>query len=340
MKINYKLNFYLTVSVIFFSLIMMAGCNNTPVRYIPTVPESRLPEVKIHIKRYGQAIFNLDTNNFQQELKAIKNQYLLFLDTDLDDPKNLKQLKDFVTDTLNRTLYNKTQKVFPNLNPVEQQLSSAYAHLKYYFPDYHIQSFYSYISGVYYEQPVMVYDTFALIGLDNYLGKDCAIYDRFMIPKYKSRWMIPEEIVPDVMREVFYQLPQKRYKPANLLDRMIYAGKMLFFLDAVMPNTPDTLKIRYTKQQWQWVQNNEKNIWAFLISQKLLFSADFKQTNKLMQDGPFTNGFAREAPSRLGEYIGWQIVSSFMKNNQEVTLEKLLNLTDAQEILNRSGYKP
>ena len=326
--------------LIILNTIFLAGCSNSSKRYIPKVDKSKLPNVNIKIKRYGKALFSLDTNNLQQGLKSIQKDYLLFLNANLNDSLNIKQIKDFVTDTLNIDLYKKSAEVFPDLKNIENSLSSAYSYLKYYFPDYKIQSFYSYISGIYYEHPVMVYDTFALIGLDNYLTQNCKYYDRFLIPKYKSRWMIPDEIVPDVIKDVYNTLPQKKFKPSNLLDLMINAGKKLFFLDAVMPDLPDTLKIRYTSKQLKWVEQNESNIWAFLISQKLLFSADFKQANKLMQDGPFTNGFSRESPSRLGEYIGWQIVSSYMKNNKDTSLKELLNITDSQTILNKSGYKP
>jgi hypothetical protein len=64
------------------------------------------------------------------------------------------------------------------------------------------------------------------------------------------------------------------------------------------------------------------------------------QTNKLMQDGPFTKGFDAEAPARLGEWIGWQIVSAYMDKNRKVTLKQLLQNNDSQLILNQSGYKP
>jgi uncharacterized protein YjaZ len=40
----------------------------------------------------------------------------------------------------------------------------------------------------------------------------------------------------------------------------------------------------------------------------------------------------------VGAYIGWQIVNSYMKNN-EVSLQQLLQ-TNAQEIFEKSKYKP
>ena len=316
------------------------GCESSRKRYIPEVDNSKLTEIPIHIKRYGEALFSIDTNRFKEGLKSIKPDFKLFLDADLDDPANVKQLKDFVEDTLNRYLYRHTIQQFPDLSSTERDISQAMSYHHYYFPNFKIPGFYSYVSGAYYEAPVIVNGDVVLIGLDNYLGADFVHYARMGLPRYKMRWMIKQEVPVDVMRALYRALPFRVSKQRNLLDRMITAGKELFYLDAVMPGVADSLKIRYTQRQLTWVETNEKYIWAFLISQKLLFSADFMQTNKLMQDGPFTKGFKGDAPARIGEWTGWQIVSAYMKRHPEVTLTQLFKMSDSQKILEESGYKP
>jgi hypothetical protein len=50
--------------------------------------------------------------------------------------------------------------------------------------------------------------------------------------------------------------------------------------------------------------------------------------------------FSKDSPSRLGEWIGLQIIRSYMQKNRDVTLQMLLQETDAQKILTLSGYKP
>ncbi|MDF1518362.1 MAG: gliding motility lipoprotein GldB, partial [Lutibacter sp.] len=47
----------------------------------------------------------------------------------------------------------------------------------------------------------------------------------------------------------------------------------------------------------------------------------------------------KESPGRIGVWLGWQIVSAYMTNNNDVTLQQLLQ-TDAEEIFNKSKYKP
>ena len=46
-----------------------------------------------------------------------------------------------------------------------------------------------------------------------------------------------------------------------------------------------------------------------------------------------------ESPGRIGQYIGWQIVRSFMENNPKVTVQQLIKM-DAKTIFEQSKYKP
>jgi len=112
------------------------------------------------------------------------------------------------------------------------------------------------------------------------------------------------------------------------------------YLDAVLPQTPDSLKICYPARKLEWAQKNEANIWAFLVGNQLLYTTDYQTQSSLIQDGPFTTGFSKESPSRLGVFIGWQIMHSYLRRHPETSLEQLLQITDSQKILQESGYKP
>ena len=65
-----------------------------------------------------------------------------------------------------------------------------------------------------------------------------------------------------------------------------------------------------------------------------------KQSNRHASNEALTAAFGKESPPRLGEWIGWQIVKSYMNNHPEITLQQLLHKNDSQEILIQSGYKP
>jgi hypothetical protein len=47
-----------------------------------------------------------------------------------------------------------------------------------------------------------------------------------------------------------------------------------------------------------------------------------------------------ESPGRTANWIGWQIVKSYMRRNPANTLDDLILEKDAQAILDASKYKP
>ena len=61
---------------------------------------------------------------------------------------------------------------------------------------------------------------------------------------------------------------------------------------------------------------------------------------RMMDETPFTRDFGNDSPGRLGVYIGFQIVQSYMKNHPGTTLKDLMKMTDSQKFLRESGYKP
>ena len=304
------------------------------------IEESDLPQLKVEVKRYGKALFELDTSQISKGLKQIKQEFNYFLDSDLNNPENVKQIYDFVSDTALIRIYKKSVEVYPNNEFLNINLTEAFKYFNYYFPEKPLPEVYTYISGLQYENPIWVQDSVMVVALDIYLGGNFKPYSGLGLPKYKTRYMRPENLVVDVMKYFYTEDVLVRSRQSTLLDRMIAGGKLLYFLDRVLPETADTLKICYTQKQLNWAIENEKNVWAFLIQNDLLFSGDFKSQTKLISDGPFTTGFSRQSPSRLGIWIGWHIVNDYMKNNPETTLNELVKTTDSQQLLHESGYKP
>jgi uncharacterized protein YjaZ len=81
---------------------------------------------------------------------------------------------------------------------------------------------------------------------------------------------------------------------------------------------------------------------ALFCRQQALFDADPKLPNRFINPAPFTKfymGFDNETPGRLGQWLGWQIVRSYMEHNDKVTLQQMLAM-DAKIIFDNSKYKP
>ena len=172
-----------------------------------------------------------------------------------------------------------------------------------------------------------------------YLGSDYPIYDKIGIPKFIRMRFNREYIVKDCIKQIAEsKLPAINNK--TLLDIMVEKGKVLYFIQSVSKNVSDEINMSYTKEQSKWNKANEANLWSFIIGNKLLFITDNNTINKFTGDTPFTSVISQQAPGRIGEWLGWQIVKSYMQKNKNVTLSMLMKDADSQQILNNSGYKP
>lgn len=297
-------------------------------------------EVNIDIKRYGKTLFSLDESNLKEELIKIQDDYRFFLNADLNDTMNLIQIKDYLNDPININCAEATFNNYPDVKSINKDLVYAFKHYKYYFPLRKEPKVFTYISGLDIGYPVKIADNNLIIALDIYLGSEFQPYSQIGLPTYMTIWMRKELIVFDCMSELAsLQLPEKNMCK-TLLDKMIYHGKILYFVDAMLPEFHDSLKIKYSESQLNWAKANEVNIWSFFIENKLLYSTDNSLTKNFIIDGPFTSNFSKDSPSRLGHFIGWQIVKKYMDNNNDVDLTQLLEEVDAQKILTKSKYKP
>ncbi len=309
-------------------------------------------DVTVHVDRFEQRIFGPPPDSVIASVPLLQQEYGLFFRRFLQlinvgQPGSQvfdQYFRLFITDDLNREVYRKVMEVFPDMKTLDKKLAGAFRHYKYYFPDKQVPKVYSYISG--FNASLMIDEGILGIGLDRYLGKDILWYDRLGIPKYMQRKMVPEKIPSDCMyalasTEFPFSPPDKDTSVTeNVINKMIYEGKLLYFVKAMMPEEKDEVIIGFTPEQMKWCRENEAAMWAYLIEQKLLFKTDYMTVNKLTRDAPFTSYFPRESPGRAANWIGWQIVRQYMQRHREVILPELMVETNYQKILDGSGYDP
>jgi gliding motility-associated lipoprotein GldB len=298
--------------------------------------------------RFDKDLFSFGDTITVHDVKQLEQKYGSFIDLfcgriirvrNTGDSLVAADLSRFISDNDVKEIHHKTDSLFTDTKELQKNLLNVFKHYAFYFPDKPVPQIVTYISAFNYQ--VITGDSIIGIGLDMYLGESCAdIYASINIPKYMFRRFTKDYIVSDCIKGWF----QSEYDPdsvkSELLSQMIYQGKLLYYTDMLAPEMPDTIKTGYTKQQLDWCVKNESNVWAFFIEQKLLFSTVVQQYVKYINDGPTTNGLPKESPSKIGAWMGWQIVKSYMNNNPDITLQQLLNEKDAQKILNNSSYKP
>ena len=287
-------------------------------------------DVDFIVERFDLAFLNANP----KDLGQLKKAFPFLFSKHIPDSIFIARMKD----TLQNQLLLEVNNKFSDLATIETEITKLFQHIKYYDITFSEPRVITLTNDVKYRDKVIVTDTITLIPLDNYLGHEHEYYAN--IPKYITQNMKPSQIVPnlasDYAKRYIFQSQKK-----TLLDDMIYFGKQLYFKDKIIPFKSDEDKIGYTPLQLEFAKNNESQIWTNFIENEYLYSTDRSLPGRFIADAPFSKFYLqldRESPGRLGQYIGWQIVRAYMKNNDVAFLDMLKK--DAVEIFNKSNYKP
>jgi hypothetical protein len=306
-------------------------------------------EANVRIKRLEKDLFTINPGEIPDALPELKVKYGDFLQLfsyvintgDVNDSSFIDFLVRFCTDKLNNEVYNVAVKSFPDMSDTEDKLGKAFRYYKYYFPGKTIPGVFTCISG--FNNSIITGDSALGIGIDRYLGADCAYYPRLGIYKYLSDRMTPSNIVPDCIyawgaSEWDYTVIG--YEADNVLTWMIHEGKLKYYQRCMLPDVPDDILFGFTPGQAKFCNNNEDQMWQYLLEHDLLFVTDQLVIKKLTGEAPFTTYFTDESPGRAAVWIGFRIVESYMMKNPDVTLESLMKETNIQSVLEKARYSP
>ena len=314
--------------------LTLTGCNQPPTEH---------HDGDIEIKRFEQTLFETSLDEMPQALAAFKKEYdSPLLNNYPDNPQFMADVAGFVSDSVVRHIYSITSRRYGELYWLEKELTQALQRAHKLDEEIDFQHFATFVSAMFdYNERVNAdrESGSVLISIDQYAIGDMEKYGHFGLPVYLVQLSDSAFLASDIMAaiaECYVKAPDAN--SATMLDYMVMYGKVLYFLDQVMPDKADHLKIRYTPEQLQWCQDNESMIWAYFIQHNLLYEKDFSRFHNFVDEAPKTNAFKDSAP-RTTHYIGWQIVRNYMKNNK-CTLQELFALNDSQAILQGSQYKP
>lgn len=316
-----KNTFYLLLCSIFFVACQKENAVNKEVLNIP---------VEAKIDRFDQEFMLTSPENFN----TLKQKYPLLLSGNVPDSVWFNKKND----TLFNELYSETQKQFKDISALKEDLTLLFKHIKYYYPNENPGRVITVLSEVDITSRAIYTDSVSIISLDTYLGKNHKFYVDF--DAYTLGDFEPNRIVVDLAENFAMQkVPQPQDR--QFLSQMIYWGKIMYMKEMLLPEVSDALKMNYTEEQLQWIETNETQVWKNFIESKHLYANDVKLVARFIQRAPFSKFYLeldQESPGSVGVYIGWQIVQSYMKNNN-VTLQEL-TLKDAKTIFEQSKYKP
>ncbi len=295
-------------------------------------------EKNVEIRYFDQDFWKLDSLNFSSSLSELKTSYPdFFLNKDVTDKDWLTRFQDKKIQEFSDSLFQ----LFSDSSLYVKEINSGFKYFQYHFNGQPIPQIAFWFSNFEMETPIVSSRNTLFIAEEHFLGPNHSFYQG--APDYIKF----DKQLPYLSTKVFLEWAS-RYNAVDMNDptflaKMIYEGKALYFAEQLLNLSEENRIIGYPKQDFEWSQKNEGSIWEYFINKDYLFSNDQKLLRRFIEPSPFSKfytGNDNVTPGRIGIYIGWQIIKSYMEHNPEVSLSDLMKEKNAKKILNKSKYKP
>ncbi len=298
----------------------------------------------VPIRRFDKDLYQLILVDSPERQQVLAHTYprmfrvlglSLFNEQETQSDEFFDRLVNYYSEPNLNKLYRDALAKYETVERIESDLGRAFGYMREQFPEKHTPVVYMHVSGLY--QNVLVDDSLLSISIDKYLGADYPLY-RDYFDAYRRRGMTPDYVVPDYLTAWLMSEYPFSGNDNVLLDRMIYEGKIKYVVHQAFSQVIPEVWMKYTSEEYQWCKENESRLWKQIIERKQLYTPDRVTTSKYFLERP-SSFISDEAPSNLGTWIGWQIVTRYMERTN-VSVAELMTHNDAQDILTKSKYKP
>lgn len=338
----------LYIIIPFLLIISFLSCSNNQ-----NIPDTSAINIQYDIVRFEDILMQLDTSNIKEQKIGIEKEHPAFTKIYfnnilpyLRDKTNIENnIYNYVTDSTTISLYKIVKNNYGDFTEFKNDFNYSFKLYKHYFPNIIIPNIYTYISSYGYQRFLFPMDNQkdgVAIGLDMFLESEIPYKAYFPNEPQFSDYLTRSFNKDHIVQKTFELLIEDKLgdiKSKTLLDEMIYQGKIVYIIDHLMPTVSDTIIMNYTKEELEWVDNNEYELWTFFRNNELLYNTKPKKIAQFLHPSPRSPGMDSHAPGRTGVYTGWKIVENYMNRNSQITFDELIHKSSI-EILKLSKYKP
>lgn len=333
------------------TFVLFTSCEDDPLKKVD-VSKS---ELQVRFDRMDTDIFQADFSDPARTGQTLYQKYGSFYCDYLEvimqaapcfPDSNILILEGFVEHRDMAALQHQIDKKFTSaeLKKYEDEFTDAIRRWNYHFPEAVVPRVVFMNSGLNFS--AFSTDSVIAAGLDFFLGPEdsiVALFPNDIFPQYFKEDMRPDYMVTNAMKDFSWAQCNKvdnTTQDSQLINMLIHQGKVMYLLDAMLPNESDSTKMNWSSTQLEWAEANEYSLWQTLARQEVLFRSNYNINKKWIDFAPFTNvdGVPQDSPPQLGTWLGWLMVRAYMKANPDVTLPALLEEKDEQKFL--KAYKP
>ena len=177
-----------------------------------------------------------------------------------------------------------------------------------------------------------------ILGIEYFLNKENKYKPRDL-PSYILERYTPEHMTSTMLSTFLSQFNVIDENDKTMLNEMISFGKLYYVVERLLMCEKENIVLGYTKEQYDMIEENEAFIYSFFLQNELFFQEGQLIKQKYLSERPSTFEISQSVPGRIGRWMGWKIVSSFMRG-EKYTLEDLLLEDDYKKIFYNSNYNP
>ena len=317
----------------------LGGCQQGPADSCRVDDAADAPAVAVKVQQLEVPFFKVktptDARQFLDSYPAFARYYLQ------RQPANERELAEglpaMATNAALQQLGRETAAAFPDRAALARDLGELFRRVRFYFPDFRVPPTATYVSG-FQSKDIYVNDSLLVLSLDWFAGPKAS--KRPDLPQYMLRRYKPTGLLPLLAQNVSSKYNRHELTANNMLDAMVHEGKALYFASRVLPCTPDSLLLGYTRREMDGLEANEPRVWGHFLEKDLLYATMPFLLQKYVGERPNVPEIDKTCPGRVGQWVGLQIVRKYIAEHPSVDMSHLMAEKNAQRILNDSHYRP
>lgn len=231
------------------------------------------------------------------------------------------------------------EKKFHDVTELERNLGVLNANMKQLLPKLPTYSYYGIVSP--YRQQVILVDSVVFVALNHYLGAEHEAYSG--MPEYARKTKTGAYIPTDIAEAILsVEYPYTAGNNPTVIQYLIYEGALMKVMSELTGTSDIAELLGWSPEQMASVEQQEGDIWSKMASDNIIYSTDMSLARRLCTASPNGQPISAELPGRLGRYLGYSIVSSYLDKNGELTPAELLapEFYNSPSVLINSGYSP
>jgi hypothetical protein len=296
-----------TALTLVFSWLVLISCSDKSEE-CAFIPDTAPIKINLKFESLEDSLVSIKTKD---DLVSLLERHKVLRDVFLhrsaypNDSVFINELYNRFTNSSLDTLVQETHKIFGDGSDLKREFEEAYRNLKFYYPDFETPKVQTVISGLEGESDLFVSDTLVIIGLDYFLG-DGAKYRpnmyEYMLRRYNKNFIVPSVFLLTGIDDHFNRINSS---DKTVLADMVTYGKAFYFTKRMLPCTPDSILIGYTRKEIEGSRQNENLIWSRLVEDEVLFATSHLVKQKYISERPKTVEVGELCPGRIGTWVGW-----------------------------------